>query len=147
MILADTGFFIALGNSGDRDHNLAIQTLSTLSEPLVTTYPVITETSYLLARDGGIAAQFAFLTEVANGTFLIFDLQRHHISRMVELMKRYTKLPMDFADASLVVLAEHLGHGRILTCGGTHPEGNRRDFNVYRWNNNNPFRNLLQEQS
>jgi uncharacterized protein len=108
MILADTGFFIALGNKGDRDHDLAIQIISTLNEPLLTTYPVITETSYLLARDAGLPAQFAFLTEVANGTFPMFDLQRHHISRMVELMRRYANLPMDFADASLVVLAEHL---------------------------------------
>lgn len=60
MILADTGFFIALGNKGDRDHALAIQIISTLNEPLITTYPVITETSYLLARDAGLAAQFGF---------------------------------------------------------------------------------------
>jgi uncharacterized protein len=43
---------------------------------------------------------------------------------------------MDLADASLVVLAEQLGHGRILTV-------DRRDFSVYRWQNNQPFENLL----
>lgn len=139
MILADTGFFIALGNNGDRYHSRAIQVISTLREPLITTYPVITETSYLLARDAGLAIQFEFLTEVANGTFPVFDLQRQHLSRMVELMKRYANLPMDLADASLVALAEHLGHGRILTC-------DRRDFNIYRWNNNNLFENLLIEE-
>jgi uncharacterized protein len=139
MILADTGFFMALGNNGDRYHAGAIQVTSTLREPLITTYPVITETSYLLARDAGLAVQFEFLTEVANGTFPVFDLQRQHLSRMVELMRRYANLPMDLADASLVVLAEHLGHGRILTC-------DRRDFNIYRWNNNNSFENLLIEE-
>jgi len=139
MILADTGFFIALGNNGDRYHSRAIQVISTLREPLITTYPVITETSYLLARDAGLSVQFEFLTEVANGTFPVFDFQRQHLSRMVELMRRYANLPMDLADASLVVLAEHLGHGRILTC-------DRRDFSIYRWNNNNPFENLLIEE-
>jgi uncharacterized protein len=139
MILADTGFFIALGNNGDRYHSRAIQVISTLREPLITTYPVITETSYLLARDAGLAVQFEFLTEVANGTFPVFDLQRQHLSRMVELMRRYDNLPMDLADASLVVLAEHFGHGKILTC-------DRRDFNIYRWNNNNSFENLLIEE-
>jgi uncharacterized protein len=138
MILADTGFFIALGNNGDRYHSRAIQVISTLREPLITTYPVITETSYLLARDAGLVVQFEFLTEVANGTFPVFDLQRQHLSRMVELMRRYANLPMDLADASLVVLAEHLGHGRILTC-------DRRDFSIYRWNNTNSFENLLTE--
>jgi uncharacterized protein len=138
MILADTGFFIALGNNGDRYHSRAIQVISTLREPLITTYPVITETSYLLARDAGLAVQFEFLTEVANGTFPVFDIQRQHLARMVELMRRYDNLPMDLADASLVVLAEHLGHGRILTC-------DRRDFNIYRWKNTNSFENLLTE--
>lgn len=136
MIIADKGFFIALGNSRDSYHSLAIQIINTLNEPLLTTYPVITETSYLLARDGGLVTQFSFLSEVSNGTFLVFDFQRSHIYRMVELMKRYDNLPMDFADASLVVLAEHLGHGRILT-------SDRRDFSIYRWHNTKPFENLL----
>jgi uncharacterized protein len=39
-------------------------------------------------------------------------------------------------DASLVVLAEQLGHGRILTV-------DRRDFNVYRWSDRIPFENQL----
>ncbi|GAP97844.1 hypothetical protein [Leptolyngbya sp. NIES-2104] len=43
---------------------------------------------------------------------------------------------MDFADASLVVLAEHLGHGRVLTV-------DRRDFSVYRWNDTQFFENLI----
>ena len=43
---------------------------------------------------------------------------------------------MDFADASLVVLAEHLGHGQILTV-------DRRDFDIYRWNGNQSFTNLF----
>jgi uncharacterized protein len=55
---------------------------------------------------------------------------------MVELMERYADLPMDLANASLVVLAEHLEHGQILTV-------DRRDFSTYRWKNSNPFQNLL----
>jgi predicted nucleic acid-binding protein len=31
------------------------------------------------------------------------------------LMSQYSDLPMDLADASLVVLDEYLGHGRILS--------------------------------
>jgi uncharacterized protein len=47
MIIADTGFFVALGNQTDRNHSAAIQFLEFLQEPLITTYPVITETCYL----------------------------------------------------------------------------------------------------
>ncbi len=136
MIMADTGFFVALGNQTDQNHIAAIQILSGLREALITTYPVITETCYLLARDSGIDSQCAFLDDLAEEIFAVFELQPVHIRRAIELMKRYADLPMDFADASLVVLAEHLGHGRILTV-------DRRDFNTYCWNNNNPFENLL----
>ncbi len=43
---------------------------------------------------------------------------------------------MDLADASVVLLAEHLEHGRILST-------DKRDFQTYRWKNRHPFQNLL----
>jgi predicted nucleic acid-binding protein len=51
-------------------------------------------------------------------------------------MEKYANLPMDLADASLVILAEHLGHGRIFSV-------DQRDFNTYRWKQTYPFENLL----
>ena len=48
-------------------------------------------------------------------------------------------LPIDLADASLVILAEELGSGQILSV-------DYRDFNTYRWKNTEPFQNLFQEQ-
>ncbi|MEH1976918.1 MAG: hypothetical protein V7L02_27610 [Nostoc sp.] len=41
MIVADTGFFVALGNQNDQYHQLALQVLNALNEPLVTTYPSV----------------------------------------------------------------------------------------------------------
>ena len=38
--------------------------------------------------------------------------------------------------AALVLLAEELGHGRILST-------DRRDFGAYRWKNRHPFENLM----
>lgn len=136
MIIADTGFFVALASEQDAMHSAALRVLNTLQEPLITTFPVITETCYLLLSRSSHAAQCGFLEDAATGVFEIFDLQRHHLTRMLALMQRYANLPMDLADASLVVLAEHLGHGRILTV-------DRRDFGVYRWQDGNGFENLL----
>jgi len=51
-------------------------------------------------------------------------------------MDHYAALPMDLADASLVVLAEETGSGRILST-------DERDFRTYRWKNRRPFCNLL----
>ena len=66
----------------------------------------------------------------------MFDLSRYHASRIAELMDKYASLPMDLADASLVILAEYLGHGRVLST-------DQRDFGVYRWKQHQPFENLL----
>ncbi len=74
--------------------------------------------------------------DISEQAFHIFDLELTHFQRMAYLIEKYADLPMDYADASLVVLAEHLNHGRILTA-------DRRDFSVYRWNDVNPFENLL----
>ena len=136
MIIADTGFFFALASQGDRYHSAALSALEAIREPLITTYPVITETCYLLLATSGNFSQCSFLENVASGAAEIFHLQESHLARMVELLKNYADLPMDMADASLVILAEQLGHGRILT-------SDRRDFNVYRWQSNKPFENLL----
>jgi predicted nucleic acid-binding protein len=47
------------------------------------------------------------------------------LSRAIDLMERYERLPMDFADATLVVLAERFGAGTVFTL-------DRRDFATYR---------------
>ena len=136
MVIADTGFWLALANQNDRHHEAAKVRLSDLGEPLVTTWPVVTETCYLLLARLGDQTQRAFMTSFAAGTFEIFQLGRDHVPRIVVLMKRYANLPMDLADASLVLLAEELGHGRILST-------DQRDFGTYRWKQSKPFENLL----
>ena len=136
MIIADTGFWLALSNETDRFHAEARDRLMKLTEPLVTTWPVMTETCHLLSRECGPGSQVAFLQGHAQGAFSVFDLEQAHAPRLTELIERYVNLPMDLADASLVVLAEHLGHGRILST-------DQRDFGTYRWKNQHPFENLL----
>ncbi len=136
MIIVDTGAFLALFNKRDTHHIAAQRAFGKVSEPLITTYPVITETCYLLVQLTNLTIQRKFLKALCQDVFEIFQLERHHLERMTQLMEQYENLPMDLADASLVVLAEHLGHGRILTV-------DRRDFSTYRWANTNPFQNLL----
>ncbi len=68
--------------------------------------------------------------------FLLFHLENTHLERIQDLMKQYQSLPMDLADASLFILAEELGNGRILSI-------DNRDFNTYRWKNKKPFINLF----
>ncbi len=136
MIIADTGFWLALANLKDKYHQLATNKLNELKEPLITTHPVITETCHLLLNRLGNDAQYNFIQLWDAGAFEVFDLKQSHAHRLKELMEKYADLPMDLADASLIILSEHLGHGRILTV-------DQRDFSIYRWKNQYPFDNIL----
>lgn len=136
MILADTGYFLALANAADDDHPAAVAATRRLKEGLVTTWPVLTETTHLLAARLGTRALLAFVASARAGAFEVFELKPAHWPRLEALMQQYADLPMDLADASLVVAAEERGDGRILSVG-------RRDFLTYRWKNRKPFRNLL----
>lgn len=136
MILADTGFFLALANRGDRHHARAKRVLASLRERLVTTWPVMTETTHLLSTRLGPPAVDAFLRSAERGAFELFALDATHLPRVLELCAKYRDLPMDLADASLVILAESIGSGRILST-------DQRDFGAYRWKSRKPFTNLL----
>jgi uncharacterized protein len=136
MVIADTGFWLALTNSKDPDHAQATDVLRRLDESLITTWPVVTETCYLLLKRHGPWFPRRFLEDLASGALQVFDLQPEHGRQISRLMESYADLPMDLADASLVILAEDLGHGRILST-------DRRDFGVYRWKQHEPFENLL----
>ncbi len=137
MVIADTGFWLALANRKDKHHIIANVRLTELSrESLITTWPVVTETCHLLGARISVQAQQLFLSNYVAGAFTIFDLTPQHVPRIIILMKKYASLPMDLADASLVILAEYLGHGRILST-------DERDFETYRWKQREPFKNLL----
>lgn len=135
-LIADTGYWYALLNNRDKHHHRVVEYTSRCNKKLITTWPVITETCYLLSSRRSIQAACKFLELGATEMFSVFQLEKEHLLRISLLMRKYADHPMDLADATLVVLAEELGHGRILSI-------DQRDFNTYRWNNHEPFQNLL----
>ena len=137
MIIADTGFWLALANVRDRHHEAAKQAHRDLREPLITTWPVLTETCHLLSARLGSDAAERLVTLGTKGAYQVFPMQLTHLPRVATLMRKYRDLPMDLADASLVILAEELGSGRILSTDA-------RDFRSYRWKQRKPFTNLLE---
>ncbi|MDB9468463.1 PIN domain-containing protein [Dolichospermum circinale CS-1225] len=139
MIIVDTGFWLALANKNDLLHEVAKKQFQNLAnEKFITTWCVVTETCYLLQKRIGIDAPKIFIHKISMGKLQVFDLKQNHCDRIEQLMQKYRDLPMDLADASLVILAEELGHGQILSV-------DYRDFNTYRWKNTQPFQNLFQE--
>ncbi len=137
MIAVDAGYFIALADVRDRWHTRAVSCVPTQLEGWVSTWPVLTEACHIIATrlNPGIAT--ALVQDAAEGNLLIWSPPAAALGRIPVLMAKYANLPMDLADASLVLLAEHLGHGRILST-------DMRDFETYRWKNHKPFVNLLE---
>jgi predicted nucleic acid-binding protein len=133
-VLLDTGCIVALLDRSERFHQACKQAILELSEPLVTCEAVITEACFLLRRIP--AAPDAVLRNVEEGIFGIpFHLTA--ASRAVRaLVKKYSKVRMDLADACLVSMADELGTGRILTLDG--------DFRVYRWRKTRRFELLVE---
>lgn len=136
MIAIDTGFFFALADRRDEHHHAAKRWIDSARDGWVTTWPVITETCHLLSDRLSESSKHDFMQEITHGGIVVWEIPNDAARKIPAMMKKYAKLPMDLADASLALLAEHLGHGRILTT-------DQRDFGAYRWKSTKPFVNLM----
>lgn len=137
MISVDSGFLYALVDRSDAWHHRAATYAKHAAEGWITTWPVLTEVCHLFHRSLSPDFAVALMDDVADGGIMVWSPPAEQVARIPALMRRYAKLPMDLADASLVLLAEHLGDGRILST-------DQRDFGTYRWKNHKPFKNLLE---
>src|SRR5207248_3306494 len=121
----DTGPLVALIVSKDPDHGKCKAALPHLSAgPLLTTWPCFTEAMHLTFRSGGVPAQLALWRMRAAGRLTFHELTATEADRMAVLMGQYRNVPMDLADASLVVVAESLGIREVFTLDS--------DFWIYR---------------
>lgn len=99
---------------------------------LVTTTPVIAETMALLSFS--LQTQLEFLEWCAIDLTIDAELQGD-LDRIAAIMRKYADLPADFADASLVALAERRGILTVATID--------RDFSIYRTKDKKRFRNVF----
>jgi predicted nucleic acid-binding protein len=122
--LLDTGPLVAYLDASDSAHADVVPCLEAWTGRLATTSAVVTEAMHLLseAREG--PRRLAELLIAANVE--VHDLtQPADLPPVVDLMERYATVPMDFADATLVLLAEALPAQEIVTL-------DRRGFSAYR---------------
>jgi hypothetical protein len=136
--LLDTGPAVAYLDLADPSHQLVTEALDPFRGQLVTTSAVVTEVMHFVAADSrGPRALLDFLTA---GSVGIYDFCRPpEMAEAVALMEKYFDIPMDFADATLVLLAETIGCRDVLTL-------DRRGFSAYRIRQREPFLNVLDLQ-
>jgi predicted nucleic acid-binding protein len=128
--LLDTGPLVALLNVRDGDHSRCAAVFREFRGRLLTTEPVLTEAMYLLAPiHGGSGACIDFFAR--KGAVLV-PQSSTSLLRAKDLLAKYDDVPMDFADATLVALAEEVNVGKVFTL-------DRRGFGAYRFHRNRPF--------
>ena len=111
--LVDTGPLVALIDRSQDAHEKCVHALSSLSAPLVTTWPCLTEAMYFLGKSW--RKQTPLWNLVEHGRLEIHALTMAETRRMRVLMERYQDVPMDLADASLVAAAETQELRRVFT--------------------------------
>jgi uncharacterized protein len=112
-VLVDAGALIGLFDRSDSYHERCVEALGTISDPLVTVLPAVTESMHALS--GMPRAQEALFDLIDDNAMSIASLDNSDFRRMKVLMRKYRDLPMDFADAALVRVAERDQLTRILT--------------------------------
>jgi predicted nucleic acid-binding protein len=129
-VLVDTGVLVALFDRSERHHEACAAAIQEIDVPILTCEAVLAESFYLLRSFK--SARDALLENVENGTFLTPYRVASKIKTLRRLLKKYANVPMDFADACLVDMADEYQTDRIFTLDG--------DFHIYRWGKNRPFR-------
>lgn len=131
--LVDAGPLIALFDKSDSYHEKAVSFLKRSQGYLITTWPVITEVSHML--DFSVKTKINFLKWINRGGLQIFELEFHHLIRMIELSEKFNDVPMDLADATLIVASEAKGITKIASIDS--------DFYVYRDIRNKYLKNVF----
>jgi predicted nucleic acid-binding protein len=124
---------VASFDKNDAHHNVCLGLLKNLKMPLITTIPVLTEALYLLSYSWYL--QDSLWEALEDDTVRIYIMDKGIFKRCRELMNKYQDLPMDFADASLVVVAERENISTIFTL-------DHKDFKVYRTKHGKRFKLL-----
>ena len=133
--LLDTGPVVAYLDRADPHHDRVARALDRFEGTLVTTGAVVTESMHFL---GSVRGGPSALVELLHASRTqIYDLcQPPELRAAAQLMTRYADTPMDFADATLVLLGEGIDCNRILTL-------DRRGFAAYRTGRGDPFVQVL----
>ncbi len=125
-VLVDAGPLVAVLDESEGDHQRCVSVLKRLSDPMITTWPVVTEAMALLGQtQNPLDSQDALLDMLDRQIVLVVELRREDVPRLRALIRKYRDLPMDLADATLVRVAERDAVRQVFTL-------DRRDFQVYK---------------
>ncbi len=98
---------------------------------MLTTWPVFTEAMHVIGARAGWRAQQKLWRFALRQELEIVQIEECAMLRAYELMRKYSDLPMDLADATLVAFAEAHRITQVFTLD--------KDFRVYRLHGRKAF--------
>jgi hypothetical protein len=122
-VLLDAGPLVAALDPHDQWHEAVAPVWGTVLPRCMTTEPVLVEATHILGRRRQThtrALEFLIAADVP-----VFALHLPMHQQCVHLMRRYADVPMDYADATLVALADRLRLRHVFTL-------DRKGFRTYR---------------
>ena len=120
-LLVDAGPLLALHDARDPDHERCRAVVTNRRGVLRTTWPAVAECMYLLSP--ALSSQQKLLELIRTGRLEVAEIV-DVMERIGALMAKYSDVPMDFTDATLVAVAEREGLSEIFTLDD--------DFRIYR---------------
>lgn len=123
-LLIDTGPLVAYLDRADTQHSIVSAVIDDFTGTLCTTGAVITESMHLLKDDRNGPRHLAEFVQ-AVGVHVSEYTQAQQLLLAASLIEKYSDTPMDFADATLVLLSDEIGTNKIVTL-------DRRGFETFR---------------
>ncbi|MDQ3460714.1 MAG: PIN domain-containing protein [Deinococcota bacterium] len=117
VIIADSGAVYGFFNHKD-EHHAQLRVLFERERNILIPTAVLAEIAYLLETRVGTKALEIFLKAIENRLLLLAGSEAD-IRRIRELVVKYGDLPLGFADAAVIALAEREG-GRVATTDRRH---------------------------
>lgn len=129
-VIMDTGPWVALIDRSEGKHNQSVEWFRQFEGDIFSSEAVLTEVLYLL--NSSSKAQLAAFDFVLNGAITIIASDLESLRKAKKLMAKYSDVPMDYADATLVSLADDLSIPHVVTF-------DVRGFGIYRLSLKRPF--------
>ena len=124
--IIDTGPWVALIDKNESMHDTCVGWFKNYSGQLFSSEAVLTEVLYLL--NFSIKAQSAAIDFVLKSVVELIPSDSGSLKKARSLMQKYSDLPMDYADATIICLAMDIGIHNIVTL-------DYKEFSIYRIKN------------
>jgi uncharacterized protein len=103
-VLVDAGPLVAILSKRDQYHRVCISAAVNVRGPFYTSWPVIAEAAYLLRSRAEKIDKL--LTRIRDGKLRLLQLDASDVDGISAILSQYADQDFDFADATLMYLAE-----------------------------------------